>query len=57
MIGSLTEWELTDLGKAQADCIGKNMQGFIGDTEYVMISSSQIRAQTKRDKWMSFCRL
>ena len=23
MIGSLTEWELADLGKAQAECIGK----------------------------------
>jgi len=45
MIGSLTEWELTDFGKAQADCIGKNMASFIGDNKYVMIASSQIRAR------------
>ena len=49
MIGSLTEWELTDFGKAQADCIGKNMLDFIGNKEYVMYSSNQIRARQTAD--------
>ena len=49
MIGSLTEWELTDFGKTQADRIGMNMRDFIGDNKYVMIASSQIRARQTAD--------
>ena len=49
MIGSLTEWELTDFGKDQAECIGKNMVAFVGNKEYVMYSSNQIRARQTAD--------
>ena len=49
MIGSLTEWDLTDLGKAQAECIGVNMQRFIGNDAYVLYSSNQIRARQTAD--------
>jgi len=49
MIGSLTEWELTDFGKTQAECIGKNILAFIGNKEFVMYSSNQIRARQTAD--------
>ena len=49
MIGSLTEWELTEFGKAQAECIGENMRNFIGNNAYIMYSSTQIRARQTAD--------
>jgi len=49
MIGSLAEWELTDLGKGQAECVGKNLLDFIKDKKYVMYSSNQIRAMQTAD--------
>jgi len=49
MIGSLTEWELTDFGKAQADCVGKNLLDFISGKEYTIISSPQVRARQTAD--------
>jgi Fructose-2,6-bisphosphatase len=45
MIGSQTEWGLTELGKQQAENIGKSLAEFIGGTQYVMYSSNQIRAR------------
>ena len=49
MIGSLTEWELTDHGKVQADIIGGNLAKLIVGKNYVMYSSSQIRATQTAD--------
>lgn len=45
MIGSWTNWDLTDLGKQQAENIGKNLAIFLGNQKYIMFSSDLKRAR------------
>lgn len=46
MIGAWTDWELTDLGKQQADFIGKALKRQLCDTtNYTMYSSDLLRAK------------
>lgn len=44
MVGSWTDWELSDLGKEQAENIGKNLSKELSDG-YVMYSSDLLRAK------------
>ncbi len=44
MVGSWTDWDLSDLGKQQAELIGKNLKDELGDKKYVMYSSDLKRA-------------
>lgn len=44
MVGSWTDWELSDLGKKQADNIGKNLSKELFGS-YIMYSSDLIRAK------------
>ena len=39
MVGSWTDWDLSALGKQQADTIGRNLAALAGDTKYVLYSS------------------
>ena len=45
MVGSWTDWDLSELGVQQADTIGKNLVGFIGDKKFVMYASDLLRAK------------
>ena len=45
MVGSRTDWELTDLGKQQADLIGKNLEEELEGTDPVLYSSDLLRAK------------
>jgi len=45
MIGSWTDWELTDLGKEQADNIGRKLSAEMKDKKFVMYSSDLLRAK------------
>jgi probable phosphoglycerate mutase len=45
MIGSWTDWELTDLGKEQAECIGRKLSAEIKGQAYKIYSSDLIRAK------------
>lgn len=46
MIGAWTDWELSDLGKQQADAIGKALNRQLSDTKnYTMYSSDLLRAK------------
>lgn len=46
MIGAWTDWELSDLGKQQADAIGKSLHGQLSDTKnYTMYCSDLLRAK------------
>ena len=44
MVGSWTDWNLTDLGKSQADHIGKKLKGELEDKDVVIYSSDLKRA-------------
>lgn len=44
MVGSWTDWDLTDLGKSQADHIGKKLKGELEDKDVVIYSSDLKRA-------------
>lgn len=44
MIGSWTDWDLSELGKQQAENIGKNLSEFLKE-DYVMYSSDLLRAK------------
>lgn len=44
MVGSWTDWDLSDLGKRQAELIGKNLKEELGDKKYVIYSSDLKRA-------------
>lgn len=45
MVGSWTDWDLSELGIQQADLIGRNLADFVGDKQYVMYSSDLLRAK------------
>ena len=45
MVGSWTDWDLSEFGISQADKIGKNLKKEISDKKYVMYSSDLMRAK------------
>jgi probable phosphoglycerate mutase len=45
MVGSWTDWELTDLGKAQAENIGRKLSAELKGQTYKIYSSDLIRAR------------
>lgn len=45
MVGSLTDWDLSELGKRQAENIGKKLCGELQGREFVMYSSDLSRAK------------
>lgn len=45
MIGSSTDWELTELGKEQADKIGRKLSSELKGKKFIMYSSDLLRAQ------------
>lgn len=45
MVGSWTDWDLSDLGKEQAERIGKNLAAELGEDKYEMYASDLIRAK------------
>ena len=45
MVGSWTDWDLTELGKKQADSIGKKLKEELADKEVVLYSSDLKRAR------------
>lgn len=45
MIGSWTDWELTDFGKEQADNIGRKLSAEMIEKKFVMYSSDLLRAK------------
>ena len=45
MVGSWTDWDLTELGKAQAECIGKKLSDELIGKDVVVYSSDLKRAQ------------
>lgn len=45
MIGSWTDWDLTDLGKKQAHTIGRNLQKVLQNNSYSIYSSDLLRAK------------
>ena len=45
MVGSWTDWELTELGKEQANRIGKKLKEELGENKFVMYSSNLLRAK------------
>lgn len=49
MVGSLTDWDLTGLGRSQADNIGRKLKDEIGDSKAVIYSSDLKRAKQTAD--------
>ena len=49
MVGSWTDWDLTDIGKIQADNIGKKLYDELADKTVVMYSSDLKRARQTAD--------
>ena len=45
MVGSWTNWELTEMGKQQADCIGINLKNELAGKDVIMYSSDLMRAK------------
>lgn len=45
MVGSWTDWDLSELGVKQAENIGKNLAKQLGSEKYVMYSSDLLRAK------------
>lgn len=45
MVGSWADWDLSELGKAQAENIGRNLAGELGDKNFVMYSSDLARVR------------
>lgn len=45
MVGSWTDWDLSELGKEQADNIGKNLSMEFQDKEFKMYTSDLLRAK------------
>lgn len=44
MVGSWTDWDLSDLGRQQADSIGCNLVDYVGEAKFVLYSSDLKRA-------------
>ena len=49
MVGSWTDWELSELGVEQADRIGERLKTELSETEFVMYSSDLLRAKQTAD--------
>ena len=45
MVGSWTDWDLTDLGRTQADCIGKKLKDELTGKNVIIYSSDLKRAR------------
>lgn len=45
MVGSWTDWDLSEVGMQQANNIGKNLEKQLSDKKYVMYSSDLLRAK------------
>ena len=45
MVGSWTDWELTEKGKQQADNIGRNLKAELAGKNFIMYSSDLLRAK------------
>lgn len=45
MVGSWTDWDLSDFGKIQADKIGTKLASELKDKEYIMYSSDLLRGR------------
>lgn len=45
MVGSWTDWDLSDRGIAQARMIGKNLKAFLGENDAALYSSDLLRAR------------
>ena len=45
MVGSWTDWDLSELGKEQAERIGKNLFSELGEEKYILYSSDLLRAR------------
>ena len=45
MVGSWTDWDLSDLGRRQADNIGRNLVDYTGGAPFVLYSSDLKRAR------------
>ena len=45
MVGSWTDWDLTDLGREQADHIGRKLKDELSGKDVIMYSSDLKRAQ------------
>ena len=45
MVGSWTDWDLSDLGRQQAETIGRNLVDYVGDSTFVLYSSDLKRAK------------
>ncbi len=45
MVGSWTDWDLSERGIAQARMIGKNLKAFLGETDAALYSSDLLRAR------------
>ena len=50
MVGSWTDWDLTEFGKNQADNIGKNLKEEFADKKVIMYSSDLKRAKQTADE-------
>ena len=50
MVGSWTDWDLTDLGKIQANNIGKKLNDELKNKEVIMYSSDLKRARQTADE-------
>ena len=49
MVGSWTDWELTEFGKQQAEKIGKRLSAELADKQCVLYSSDLLRAKQTAD--------
>lgn len=49
MVGSWTDWELSDLGKIQADNIGRKLSMELTNKDYIIYSSDLLRAKQTAD--------
>ena len=50
MVGSWTDWDLTELGKIQADQIGKKLKDELSGKDVIMYSSDLKRAKQTADE-------
>ena len=50
MVGSWTDWELSELGKRQADNIGKRLKEELAGKDFIMYSSDLLRANQTAER-------